>query len=186
MKICWGITSSFCSLKSVYPVFEKLSAENDIFALCSFNFKSTDTRFGKAEEHIKTVENITKNRVISSILDAEPVGPLLKPDVMVIAPCTGNTLAKLAIGIFDTPVTLGAKAHLRNGNPLVIALATNDGLSLNFKNLADLYNRKNVYFVPLRQDDPITKPSSLVCDFALIPDAITAALNHRQILPLFK
>ena len=186
MKICWGVTSSFCTLQKIYPILEKISAENDVFSLCSFNFKATDSRFGKSADHLNTLERLTNKPVISSICNAETVGPMLKPDIMVIAPCTGNTLAKLASGIFDTPVTLGAKAHLRNGKPLLIALATNDGLSLNFKNLAELYGRKNVFFVPLIQDDPVTKPSSLVCDFTLIPDAIKAALENRQILPLFR
>ncbi len=186
MKICWGVTSSFCTLQKIYPILEKISAENDVIPLCSFNFQSTDTRFGKSADHLSTLEKLTKKPVISSLCDAEPLGPMLKPDIMVIAPCTGNTLAKLASGIFDTPVTLGAKAHLRNGKPLLIALATNDGLSLNFKNLAELYSRKNIFFVPLIQDDPASKPSSLVCDFSLIPNAITAAMENRQLLPLFR
>ena len=186
MKICWGVTSSFCSLKKLYTVLEKTCRENDVFTVCSFNFINTDTRFGTRSDNIKKLEELTSKPIISTIEGAEPIGPVLKPDLMVIAPCTGNTLAKLASGIFDTPVTLGAKAHLRNGNPLVIGLATNDGLSLNFKNIAELYNRKNVYFVPLFQDDPIAKPSSLVCDFDLIPDTIENALKGKQLLPLFK
>lgn len=185
MKICWGLTSSFCTLSRVYSVFSHISKDNDIYPVASFNFCTTDTRFGKAEDHLKTVEYISAREIIDSVASAEQIGPVIKPDVMIIAPCTGNTLAKIAAGIFDTPVTLGAKAHLRNNKPLVIALATNDALSLNFKNIADLYQRKNIYFVPMVQDDPVNKPASLVCRFELIPDAIAAALEHRQLLPLF-
>ena len=186
MKICWGLSSSYCTIGKVLPVLEKISMKNEVFALCSDNFNNTDTRFGDAKDHIKKITDITGRPIIDTIKDAEPIGPVLHPDIMVIAPCTGNTLAKLACGIFDTPLTLGAKAHLRNSAPLLIALATNDGLSCNFKNLAELYNRKNIYFVPLFQDDPVKKPHSLVCDFDLIPDAIDAAMQGKQLLPLFK
>ena len=186
MKICWGVTSSFCTLSKVCQVFSGIRQQNDLYPVGSFNFCHTDTRFGKAEDHIKIIEYLSSKKIMDTIEEAETIGPIIKPDVMVIAPCTGNTLAKIASGIFDTPVTLGAKAHLRNMKPLIIALATNDALSLNFKNIAELYQRKNVYFVPLMQDDPINKPSSLVCDFALLPEAIEAAIDHRQLLPLFR
>ena len=156
-----------------------------MFTVCSFNLASIDTRFGKARDHLATLEAITGTPPITTIQDAEPIGPRLKPDLMVIAPCTGNTLAKIANGIFDTPVTLGAKAHLRSGKPLVIGLSTNDALSLNFKNLAELYQRKNVFFVPMKMDDPVTKPSSLVCDLSLTAKTIDLAIAGRQLLPVF-
>ncbi len=186
MKICWGLSSSFCTIGKILPILEKISEENEVFALCSDNFKTTNTRFGAASAHLDKIAKITGRPVIDTIHDAEPIGPVMHPDIMVIAPCTGNTLAKLASGIFDTPLTLGAKAHLRNSAPLLIALATNDALSCNFKNLAELYNRKNIYFVPLCQDDPVKKPNSLVSDFDLIPEAIAAAMKGKQLLPLFK
>ena len=185
MKICWGLSSSFCTLAKVYPIIESVATENEVFAVVSHNFSVTDTRFGDAASHMDTLSRITGKSIINTIKDAEPIGPVMKPDIMVIAPCTGNTLAKLALGIFDTPLTLGAKAHLRNGKPLIIALATNDALSCNFKNLAELYQRKNIYFVPLVQDDPVNKPNSLVCNFELIPKAISSALAGKQLLPLF-
>ena len=186
MLICYGFCSSFCTVDRSLAVLEKLKElGHDLVPVCSFHFASTDTRFGRAEEKIGRAEEICGRKMIRSLPQAEPVGPVLKPDLMIIAPCTGNTLAKLRLGISDTPLTLAAKAHLRNGAPLLIGLATNDGLSGNFENLAALYRRKNLFFVPLFQDDPINKPHSLVCNFEMIPQAATAAVNGQQLLPLF-
>lgn len=186
MKICWGFTSSFCTLSRVYPVFREIAKENEIIPVCSNYFSHADTRFGEAGDHIKTIEEICGRKMITSLTDAEPVGPRMKPDIMVIAPMTGNTLGKIASGIYDTPVTLAAKAHLRSGRPLVVAFSSNDGLSLSFANIADMFCRKNVYFVPMREDDPVNKPYSLVADFTLIPEAIEGATMGKQLFPLFK
>ncbi len=185
MKLCWGLTSSFCTLSKVFTVFSEMAKDHELYPVGSFNFCATDTRFGKAEDQLATAEYICARSVMTTITEAEQIGPVIKPDAMIIAPCTGNTLAKIAAGIFDTPVTLGAKAHLRNQRPLIIALATNDALSLNFKNIAELYQRKNIYFVPLIQDDPINKPNSLVSKFELIPKAVASAQEGHQLLPLF-
>jgi dipicolinate synthase subunit B len=151
----------------------------------SFNASSIDTRFGGAKEHIGKIEAICNRSVIKTIEDAEPLGPKEKLDILIICPCTGNTLAKLALGVTDTPVTMAAKAHLRCDRPLLIALATNDGLSANLSNLNAMQKRKSVYFVPLRQDDPEMKPHSLVCEFTKLSEAFYAAIRHEQLRPLF-
>ncbi|MBE6637886.1 MAG: dipicolinate synthase subunit B [Ruminococcaceae bacterium] len=186
MLICYGFCGSFCNFERAFAELEKLiSLGHSIIPVCSYHFSATDTRFGKAEELMKRIEEAVNCPIITTLSGAEPVGPKLKPDIMVISPCTGNTLAKLACGISDTPVTLAAKAHLRNRRPLVLAVASNDALSANFRNLATLYEKKNVYFVPLCQDDILKKPSSLVCDFSQLEDTIAEALDGRQKLPLF-
>ena len=140
----------------------------------------TDTRFGRAEDLIRVLGDISGRGVIDTIVEAEPLGPKKVLDALIIAPCTGNTLAKLAAGITDTPVTMAAKAHLRCDRPLVIALSTNDALSANLKNIAAMMEKKNVYFVPLTQDDPVSKPHSLVCDFSLIEPTLECAMSGRQ------
>jgi len=145
---------------------------------------ATDTRFGAAHDFMREIERICDRRVISTIAEAEPIGPGGLLDVLVICPCTGNTLAKLAHGITDGPVTMAAKAHLRNGKPLVLALATNDGLAGSAPNLGAMLGRKHVYFVPFGQDDCVGKPTSLVADFTLVPDAIEAACRGEQLQPL--
>ncbi len=186
MVICYGFCGSFCNFERSFTEFEKLIREgHTLIPVCSYHFASTDTRFGKADTLVKRIEDAASRPVIHSLEEAEPVGPKLKPDVMIISPCTGNTLAKLACGISDTPVTLAAKAHLRNRRPLVLAVASNDALSANFRNVATLYEKKNVFFVPLCQDDILKKPSSLVCDFSQLGDTLTEAMANRQKLPLF-
>ena len=186
MVICFAICGSFCNFENAIEQLASLvNKGHSVIPVCSYHFAATDTRFGKSEELIARVEAIAGRKIIADLAKAEPVGPKLRPDAMVICPCTGNTLAKLACGISDTPVTLAAKAHLRNRRPLVLALASNDALSANFRNLATLYERKNVYFVPLRQDDILKKPSSLVCDFSQLSDTLTLAMEGRQKLPLF-
>ena len=144
----------------------------------------TDSRFGTAAEHRRRLEALAGRSAVTSIAEAEPLGPKEPMDALLIAPCTGNTLAKLAHGVTDSSVTMAAKAHLRNGRPLVIAFSTNDGLSGSAENIARLLNRKNVYFVPFRQDDPIKKPCSLQADFSLLSDAVAAALDGKQLQPL--
>ena len=145
---------------------------------------ATDTRFGNAHDFMREMQRICDRRPIDSIRAAEPIGPKKLLDVLVICPCTGNTLAKLAAGITDSSVTMAAKAHLRNGRPLVIAVATNDGLASSAKNIGALLDKKNVYFVPFRQDDPEGKPTSLVADFDRIPETVEAAMAGRQVQPV--
>ena len=156
----------------------------DVTPIVSEAAAANDTRFGPAHEFMREMERICDKRVIDSLVKAEPIGPKKLLDVLVICPCTGNTLAKLANGITDSTVTLAAKAHLRNGRPLVICPATNDALAASAKNIGALLDKKHVYFVPFRQDDPQGKPTSLVADFSLVPDAIAAALEGRQLQPL--
>jgi dipicolinate synthase subunit B len=144
----------------------------------------TDTRFGTSEKLLERVEDITGNEILYDIKDVEPIGPQRLLDVLVIAPATGNTVAKLAAGISDTSVTMAAKAHLRNGRPVVVAVASNDGLSAGAKNIGELLNRKNYYFVPFGQDNAQQKPSSLIADFSRIPETVDAALRGEQIQPI--
>ncbi len=157
----------------------------DIIPIMSYNAYSTDTRFGKASEHIKRIEEICGNKIISTITDAEPIGPKKLLDILIIEPCTGNTIAKLASGITDTPVTLAAKAHLRNDRPLLIAVSTNDALSTAATNIGKLMNNKNIFFVPMKQDDCVKKPRSVVADFSKTYDAIISSMNNKQIQPIY-
>lgn len=184
--IGYAFCGSFCTLaKSVGQLKTLVSAGYDIIPIVSEKVYSTDTRFGIAADFIETVEEICKTKVIHSITEAEPLGPKIKLDTLIIAPCTGNTLAKLANGITDTTVTMAAKAHLRGNRPLLIALASNDALSANLQNLAALISRKNVYFVPMAQDDPDKKPHSLIADFNLIQSSLIAVEDRIQPEPLF-
>ena len=155
-----------------------------IIPIMSFNSYNLDTKFGKAKDFIEKIENITGNSIIHSITDAEPIGPKNMTDIMIIAPCSGNTMAKLSYDIIDTPATMAAKSHLRNNRPLVIAPSTNNGLSGNAENIGRLLNRKNYYFVPFRQDNPITKPRSIVFDEEYIIKTLEYALNNEQISPI--
>ena len=186
MKIGFALCGSFCTFA---PAIEQLKhfydLGHEIVPIMSFNASSIDTRFGKAADHILKIESICGRSVIKTITDAEPLGPKEKLDMLIICPCTGNTLAKMALGITDTSVTMAAKAHLRCDRPLLIALATNDGLSANLSNLNAMQKRKSVYFVPLTQDDPEKKPHSLVCDFSKLGEAFYAALRGEQLRPLF-
>ncbi len=186
MKIGFALCGSFCTFAPAIEQLEALSAAgHELVPIMSFNASAIDTRFGKAEDHINRIETICGRNIINTILDAEPLGPKEKLDLLVICPCTGNTLAKLAAGITDTPVTMAAKAHLRCDRPLLIALATNDGLSANLSNLNAMQKRKSVFFVPLNQDDPEKKPHSLVCEFSLLRDAAAYAVRGEQMRPLF-
>lgn len=177
---------SFCTVSKSIKVLRSLAAEgNPILPIMNDSVYSTDTRFGNAADIVHTVEDICKTSVIHSIVDAEPIGPEIILDMLVVAPCTGNTLAKLAAGITDSPVTMAVKAQLRCNRPVVIALATNDALSANLKNIGQLMSRKNVYFVPMKQDDPEKKPYSLVADFDLLKKTMVGAFAGRQIMPIF-
>jgi len=187
VKIGWALTGSFCNFEFVFPHIESIVKEGaDIYPIVSYSVDSFDTRFGKAEEWKNKLKEITGKDIISTIVDAEPVGPQLKMDIMVVAPCTGNTIAKLANAITDTPVTMACKAHLRNQRPLVLAIATNDALGANAKNIGLLLNTKNVYFVPFGQDDPIGKPKSMIANFEKIKLTLEEALKGNQIQPILE
>lgn len=181
----YAFCGSFCTHKESLKALEKLAKENiKIKPIMSQIVYTTDTRFGKAEDLIKRVEELTNDKVIHDIFAAEPIGPKNLLDIIVVAPCTGNTLSKIALGITDTPVTMAVKAHLRNNKPVVLAPATNDALGATAKNMGLLYNTKNIYFVPFGQDDPHSKHDSLVCDFTLIPETVEAALKGIQLQPI--
>ena len=184
LRVGLAMCGSFCTFDKVLHIAEALAATYDLTAILSETAASTDTRFGKAADYIKRLEEITGKPVIKTIPDAEPIGPQKLFDVLVIAPCTGNTLAKLAHGITDTAVTMAAKAHLRNGRPLCVAFTTNDGLSVTLQNVGVLLTLKNVYFVPFHQDDPIGKPNSLAADFTKLEQTLLAALAHKQLQPI--
>ncbi len=185
LRLGYAFCGSFCTLSRSLSVMRSLSGRFDIVPIMSERVISTDTRFGAASHFVSEVEKICDRKIITSIKDAEPLGPKAPLDLLVLAPCTGNTLAKLAGGITDSSVTMAAKAHIRCDRPLLIALATNDGMSQNLGNIARLLTRKGVYFVPMSQDDPRGKPHSLVADFERIPECIEAALNDAQLRPLF-
>ncbi|MBO4429044.1 MAG: dipicolinate synthase subunit B [Clostridia bacterium] len=185
--IGYAFCGSFCTIEKSVKILKRLSSEgNTILPIMSNAAYDTDTRFGKAEDLRRTVETVCGRGIVHTIVDAEPLGPKTALDMLVICPCTGNTLAKIASGITDTPVTMAAKAHLRSDRPLVIALATNDALSANLDNIGTLMKRKNVFFVPMSQDDPKNKPHSLVCDFDRVPETMMSAFAGRQLQPIFE
>lgn len=181
----YAFCGSFCTIeKSVEALKELAKFDIKIKPIMSPIVYNTDTRFGTAEKLIKEVEEICGEKVINSIVAAEPIGPKNLLDIIVVAPCTGNTAAKIALGITDTPVTMAVKAHLRNKKPVVLAIATNDALGASAKNLGLLHNTGNIFFVPYRQDDPFGKNDSLVCEFSLIPETVKQALAGKQIQPV--
>lgn len=183
--IGFAVCGSFCTHAEAIQALEQVKKQyQHVVPIVSECVAETDTRFGNAHDLMREMQRICDHRVITNIVQAEPVGPKKLLDLLVIAPCTGNTLGKLANGISDTSVTLAAKAHLRNGRPIVIAPSTNDGLAASASNIGALMARKHIYFVPFGQDDAQGKPTSLVADFSLIPDAIAAALKGEQVQPL--
>lgn len=185
IKIGMAMCGSFCTFSKAFEQMIKLKAAGaELTPIMSYHAATLDTRFGTAEENIMTAENICGRGVINTIPLAEPVGPKKMFDLLIVCPCTGNTMAKLSAGITDTPVTMAVKSHLRNGRPVLIAAATNDALSASAKNIGALLNIKNIYFVPFRQDDFVKKPRSAVADFSMIPEAAKAALNGRQLQPI--
>ena len=183
-RIGFAMCGSYCTYDKAFAAAERLAGEYALIPIMSETAAETDTRFGRAADHIRKLRELSGRAVVTTIAEAEPLGPKEPMDALVIAPCTGNTLAKLAHGITDSAVTMAAKAHLRNGRPLVIAFSTNDGLSGSAENIARLLNRKHVYFVPFRQDDPLSKPNSLQADFSLLGDTLEAALRGKQLQPL--
>jgi dipicolinate synthase subunit B len=185
-RLGFAICGSYCTFEKALAALARLTGTfPDITPIMSESAYSTDTRFGKASAFARRAENICGKAVIHTIAGAEPIGPGALFDLLVIAPCTGGTLTKLAHGITDTCVTMAAKAHLRNGGPVLVAISTNDALGASAPSLGALLTRKNIYFVPFYQDDPVKKPTSLVADFGALTAAAEAALEGRQLQPLF-
>lgn len=185
IKVGFALTGSFCTFSKVIPEIQKLVNEGaEVFPIMSEASYNIDTRFGNAEDFINRIEEITNKKIISTITEAEPIGTEAFLDVIVVAPCTGNTLAKLANAITDTTVLMATKAHLRNNKPVVIGISTNDGLGANAKNLGLLLNAKNIFFIPFSQDNPSVKQNSIVAKMELIIETILEALIGKQIQPL--
>lgn len=186
LTIGLGITGSFCNFNQVKSVIEMLKKENvkNIFPIISESTKNFNTRFYRSKNFITMLEESTGNKVIDSIVKAEPIGPKNLVDIIVICPCTGNTLAKLAHGITDTPVLMATKSHIRNNKPVVIGISTNDGLGKSLQNVATLIDSKNIFFIPFYQDDCLAKPKSLVLDYTYIIPTIEEALEFKQIQPI--
>lgn len=184
-RIGFAVTGSFCTYKQIMPVVEELvNIGANVTPIVSFNAGSLDTRFIKAEDFRSFLRETTKNEILDNFVEIEPIGPKKLLDLVIVAPCTGNTLAKLALGITDTPVVLAAKSHLRNGRPVLIAISTNDALAANAKNLGTLLNTRNIYFVPYRQDDYKGKSTSIVADMSKIIEAAQLALDGKQMQPV--
>ena len=184
MTIGFAMCGSFCTFEKVFPIMKILASRHTVIPIFSHISHCIDSRFGTADDHIALAQTICGTAPLHTIAQVEPIGPQKLLDALVIAPCTGNTLAKLANSIADTPVTMAAKSHLRNGRPVVVAVSTNDALAGAAENIGRLLVRKHYYFVPFGQDDPIRKPSSMVADFSRIPDTLDAALAGSQIQPL--
>ena len=186
MNIGFALCGSFCTYERVFPVMRQLAENHKVTPIFSRAAATLDSRFGTSAEFLARAEEICSVPPLLAIPDVEPVGPKKLFDILIIAPCTGNTLAKLAHSIADGPVTMAAKSHLRNGRPILVAVSTNDALSGAAENIGRLLNRKHYYFVPLGQDDPVNKPNSMVAHFELIPQAMEAALEGRQIQPILQ
>ena len=184
MTIGFALCGSFCTYDRVFPVMERLGKSYELIPIFSPSAYSTDSRFGNAEAHIARAEAICGRPVLHTLAEVEPIGPKKMLDALIIAPCTGNTLAKLAHSIADGPVTMAAKSHLRNGRPVIIAISTNDALAGAAENIGKLLSRKHYYFVPFGQDDAFGKPTSIVGDFSKIPQALEMALEGKQLQPL--
>lgn len=184
MTIGFALCGSFCTYDRVFPVMERLGKSYELIPIFSQSAYSTDSRFGNAEAHIARAEAICGRPVLHTLAEVEPIGPKKLLDALVIAPCTGNTLAKLAHSIADGPVTMAAKSHLRNGRPVIIAISTNDALAGAAENIGKLLSRKHYYFVPFGQDDAFGKPTSIVGDFSKIPQTLEMALEGKQLQPL--
>ena len=184
MTIGFAMCGSFCTFSQVFPVMELLSRDYELIPIFSDVTNTTDSRFGTAREHLRTAADLCGRAPLNTVSQTEPIGPKKLLDALIIAPCTGNTLAKLAHSIADGPVTMAAKSHLRNGRPIIVAVSTNDGLAGAAENIGRLLARKHYYFVPFGQDDADAKPTSLVADFSKIPQTLESALEGRQIQPI--
>ncbi len=185
IRLAFCLTGSFCTFEKAFAQMEKLvSLGYEVLPVFSYHAASLDTRFGKADGHLNRARQISGHEPICTIQDAEPLGPKDMTDILLVCPCTGNTLSKLALSITDTPVTMAVKSHLRAEKPVVLCPATNDALRGSAKNIGALLNLKNCYFVPFRQDDPKKKPASLVADFDCVPQALEAALHGSQLQPV--
>ena len=185
-KIGLGITGSFCNLSKVKPEIDMLKEKGveKIIPIVSYSILNEANRFGTPEETLTLLKHETGEEIVDTITKAEPIGPKNLVDIIVVAPCTGNTIAKLANGITDTPVLMAIKGHIRNNKPVVLGISTNDGLGTNGENILKLLNTKNFYFIPFKQDDPENKPKSLVYDYTKMIDTIELAFKNKQIQPL--
>ncbi len=187
ITVGFAMCGSFCTLGRALGVMEELAGLGyDIIPIMSTNVYNTDTRFGKATDIINKTQEICGRKVISTIADAEPIGPKGMTDIMLVAPCTGNTAAKLANAVTDTPVTMAVKSHLRQQRPVLLAFASNDALGASAQNIGKLMNMQHIFFVPMSQDDPLKKPNSLVAHFEMIPEALKSSLNGTQLQPVFR
>ncbi len=184
MTIGFAMCGSFCTFQNVFPAMETLAENHTVIPIFSETAHNTDSRFGDADEHLLRATRICRTPPLHTIAQVEPIGPKKLLDALIIAPCTGNTLAKLAHSIADTPVTMATKSHLRNGRPVIIAVSTNDALAGAAENIGKLLGKKHYYFVPFGQDDPINKPTSMVADFRKIPQTLVLALDGKQIQPM--
>ena len=184
MNVGFAMCGSFCTYAAVFPVLETLCREHTVIPILSDISCTADSRFGTAAEHIQTITDICGREPLCTIPEVEPIGPKKLLDVLVVAPCTGNTLAKLSHSIADGPVSMAVKSHLRNGRPVVLAISTNDALAGAAENIGRLLGRKNYFFVPFGQDDPIKKPTSIVADFSKIPQTVEAAAQGYQLQPI--
>ena len=184
--IGFAMCGSFCTFSKAFEQMRGLTLQGyDVIPIMSQNACSTDTRFGTAAQNVKNAEEITGRKVLTSIAEAEPIGPKKLCDLLIIAPCTGNTLAKLSLGVTDTSVTMAAKSHLRVQRPVLICAATNDALGASAQNIGRLLNTRNIYFVPMSQDDCINKPNSLVAHFDMLGECVEKALGRIQVQPVF-
>ncbi len=184
MNIGFAMCGSFCTFDNVFPAMEAVAKSHNVVPILSVAAGCIDSRFGTAAEHIERITAICGKPPLSRIEEVEPIGPKKLLDALIIAPCTGNTLAKLSGSIADGPVTMAAKSHLRNGRPILVAISTNDALAGAAENIGRLLARRNYYFVPFGQDDPVKKPTSIVADFSKIPDALALALEGKQLQPI--
>lgn len=185
IKIGYALSGSFCTFKKSFEQAERLVQSGaKLTPIMSFNASQLDTRFGKAADNLAKIEGICGEKAILTLEAAEPIGPKQMFDLYIICPCTATTMGKLVSAIYDTPVTLGAKSHLRGSRPILIALSTNDALTASAKNIGALLNRRNYYFVPFGMDDAAAKPASLASDFSLVPSAAEAALSGKQLSPM--
>ena len=184
MTVGFAVCGSHCTFSQMFPAMEELAKHHTVIPIFSQAAASTDTRFGSAQAHLQRAEAICGCAPILTVAQAEPIGPKKLLDALVIAPCTGNTLAKLAHSIADSPVTMAAKSHLRNGRPILIGVSTNDALAGAAENIGKLLGRRHYYFIPFGQDDPYNKPTSMVADFTKLMPALDAALEGRQLQPI--